>query len=134
MVVLGSERVRQFLLLVLLGRLGEGRPALVATAVLRGRLCETMSRQLSLGDPETAFTAGVLSVVDALLDQPMDEVLKGLAVGEELRWALLGRSGRVGAVLDMAVRVEQNRRGVASRTTGLADALAWTDRAISGLG
>jgi EAL and modified HD-GYP domain-containing signal transduction protein len=134
MVVLGSERVRQFLLLVLLGQLGEGRPALVATSVLRGRLCEQMSRGLSLGDPETAFTAGVLSVVDALLDQPMDEVLRGLAVTEELRWALLGRSGRIGAVLDMAIRVEQNRRGVSSRQISLAEAIAWTNRTVSGLG
>jgi EAL and modified HD-GYP domain-containing signal transduction protein len=76
----------------------------------------------------------VLSVVDALLDQPMDEVLKGLAVTEELRWALLGRSGRIGAVLDMAIRVEQNRRGVGSRQVSLADAIAWTNRTITGLG
>jgi EAL and modified HD-GYP domain-containing signal transduction protein len=135
MVVLGSEHVRQFLLLVLLGQLGEGRPALVASAILRGRLCERLSRELSLGDPDTAFTAGVLSVVDALLDQPMADVLKGLAVGDELRWALLGRSGRVGVVLDMAVRAERNRPGaaLAGDTSALADAIGWSDRAISGL-
>jgi c-di-GMP phosphodiesterase len=131
MVVLGSERVRQYLLLVLLGQLGEGRPALVATSVLRGRLCETLSRETGLGDPETAFTAGVLSVVDALLDQPMFDVLKGLAISEELRWALLGRSGPVGLVLDMAVKVERHRRGAAGST--LVDAIAWSDRALSGL-
>lgn len=137
MVVLGSERVRQFLLLVLLGQLGAGRPALVSTAVVRGRLCETLSREMSLGDPELAFTAGVLSVVDALLDQPMAEVLKGLAVSEELRWALLGRSGRAGAVLDLAIRAERNRCGGGVpgtvAPTALVDAVSWSNRALSGL-
>jgi c-di-GMP phosphodiesterase len=134
LVLLGSERVRQFVLLVLLSELGEGRPALVASAVLRGRLCEAIARDLQLADPDTAFTAGVLSVVDALLDQKLFDVLRTLPVTEELRWALLGRSGPVGAVLDMAVRIEENRlNGAASRFGGLDEAVAWTDRAVTGL-
>jgi c-di-GMP phosphodiesterase len=134
LVLLGSERVRQFVLLVLLSELGEGRPALVASAVLRGRLCEAIARDLQLADPDTAFTAGVLSVVDALLDQKLFDVLRTLPVTEELRWALLGRSGPVGAVLDMAIRIEENRlNGAASRFGGLDHAVAWTDRALTGL-
>jgi EAL and modified HD-GYP domain-containing signal transduction protein len=134
LVLLGSEQVRQFVLLVLLSELGEGRPALVASAVLRGRLCEAIARDLQLANPDTAFTAGVLSVVDALLDQKLFDVLRTLPVTEELRWALLGHSGPVGAVLDMAVRIEENRlHGAASRFGGLDDAVAWTDRALTGL-
>ncbi len=75
LVLLGSERVRQFVLLVLLGELGQGRPALVAAAVLRARLAEGIARDLRLADPDLAFTAGILSVADALLDQPLFDVL-----------------------------------------------------------
>jgi EAL and modified HD-GYP domain-containing signal transduction protein len=134
LVLLGSEKVRQFVLLVLLSELGEGRPALVASAVLRGRLCEAIARDLQLANPATAFTAGVLSVVDALLDQKLFDVLRTLPITEELRWALLGRSGPVGAALDMAVRIEEHRHnGAASRFGGLDEAVAWTDRALGGL-
>ncbi len=53
---------------------------------------------------------------------------------EELRWALLGRSGPVGAVLDMAIRLERNRAGEdAARFERIGEAVAWTDRALAGL-
>jgi c-di-GMP phosphodiesterase len=134
LVLLGSDRVRQFLLLVLLSELGEGRPALVSAALLRARLCESIARDLALADPATAFTAGILSVVDALLDQPMREVLRDLPVTDELRWALMARSGSVGAVLDMAVRVERCRpRAEVPNAGRLDEAVGWTDQALSGL-
>src|SRR3712207_95804 len=131
LVLLGAERVRQFLLLVLLSEMGEGRPALVSAAVMRGRLCEALSREHGMGEPDTAFTAGVLSVVDALLDQPMFEILKTLPVTEELRWALVGRSGPLGAVLDTAIRLERNRAGDAAvRFESMEDVVSWTDQAL----
>ena len=134
MVLLGSERVRQFMLLVLLGELGENRPALVAASVLRGRLCEALARDLGTADPDTAFTAGVLSTVDAMLDQRLFDVLKTLPITEELRWALLGRSGPVGAILDTAIRLERGRAGeVGTRFTHLGAAVGWTDRALADL-
>jgi len=134
LVLLGSERVRQFMLLVLLSELGEGRPALVAASVLRGRLCEALARELGTADPDTAFTAGVLSTVDALLDQRLFDVLKTLPVTEELRWALLGRTGPVGAILDTAIRLERNRAGDAgARFAHLGEAVSWTDRALADL-
>jgi EAL and modified HD-GYP domain-containing signal transduction protein len=131
MMLLGSERVRQLMLLVLLADLGEGRPALVSAAVLRGRLCEALARRLGTADPDTAFTAGVLSTVDALLDQPMFDALRTLPVTDELRWALLGRAGAVGSILDTAIRLERNRLGAgAERFTGLGDAVTWADAAL----
>jgi len=134
MLLLGSERVRQFLLLVLLGELGDGRPALVSAAVLRGRLCEELARERGLPMPDVAFTAGVLSVVDALLDQPMVEVVRTLPLTAELRWALLARSGDVGEVLDAAIRIERNRAGAGTgRFNRLGDVAAWADRAVTEL-
>jgi EAL and modified HD-GYP domain-containing signal transduction protein len=133
MILLGAERVRQFMLLVLLSDLGEGRPALVSAAIMRGRLCEKLAVALGTADPDTAFTAGVLSTADALLDQPLMDVVKTLPVTEELRWALLGRSGPVGTILDVAIRLERNRIDDETRFDGFGDVAAWTDRALDDL-
>jgi EAL and modified HD-GYP domain-containing signal transduction protein len=133
MILLGAERVRQFMLLVLLSELGEGRPALVATAIMRGRLCEKLAIALGTADPDTAFTAGVLSTSDALLDKPLFEVVKTLPVTEELKWALLGRTGPVGTILDVAIRLERNRIDDETRFDGLGDVAVWTDRALDDL-
>ena len=134
LVLLGAERVRQFLLLVLLAELGAGRHALVGAAVLRGRLCDTIARDLEVCDPATAFTAGVLSTVDALLDRPMSAVLRTLPVSEELCWALLARTGAVGGVLDLAIGLERNRTGTPfARFERLGEAVAWTEAALADL-
>lgn len=134
MVLLGSERVRQFLLVVLLSNLGKGRPALVAAAVLRGRLAEQIARDLQLGDPDTAFTAGVLSIVDALLERKLVDVLKGLPITEELRWAIVGHAGPVGQALDLAIRIERGRAGAdADKFPRLDATVRWTDQALRGL-
>jgi EAL and modified HD-GYP domain-containing signal transduction protein len=134
MVVLGAERVRQFLLVVLVSELGAQRPALVAAALLRARLCQTLVRDLQTGDPETAFTAGLLSVADALLDRPMGEVLRALPVSDELYWALLGHGGPLGAALAMAVRLERHGSGdTGPRFERLGEVVDWTDRALAGL-
>lgn len=134
MVLLGSERVRQFLLVVLLSNLGRGRPALVAASVLRGRLAEQIARDLGMGDPDVAFTAGVLSIVDALLDRKLVEVLKGLPITEELRWAIVGHEGPVGHALDLAIRLERGRAGAdADKFLRLDTTVRWTDQALRGL-
>jgi EAL and modified HD-GYP domain-containing signal transduction protein len=134
MVVLGAERVRQFLLVVLVSELGAQRPALVAAALLRARLCETLMREQPEGNPDTAFTAGLLSVVDALLDRPMGEVLRALPVSDELYWALLGHGGPLGAALAMAVRIERHGAGdVAPRFERFGEVVGWTDRTLAGL-
>ncbi len=132
LVLLGARRVRQFLLLVLLSELGEGRPALVAAGVLRGRLCETLARDMGLADPDVAFTAGILSVADALLDRPLARVVATLPLTDELRFALLARSGPLGAILDMGVRLERDRAGGVG-VERFADAITWTDEALLSL-
>lgn len=133
LVLLGADAVRRFVLLVLLSDIGHGRPALVAAAVLRGRLAHDIARDLGIADPDTAFTAGVLSVVDALVDQPMREVLRGLPLTDELRWALMGRSGPLGAALEMAVRLEHGQAGAAGTAEQLTGALAWADETLERL-
>ncbi len=134
LILLGAERVRQFLLLLLLAELGAGRRALIAAALLRGRLCEALARDLEVGDPATAFTAGVLSVLDALLACPMATVLRTVPVSDELRWALLARSGPVGGVLDLAIGLERNRTDAPfARFERLGEAVAWTEAALADL-
>jgi len=53
------------------------------------------------------FLLGLLSVVDALLDQPMGEVLAHLAVSEEVRVALCGGSNRLRDVYEVLLDYER---------------------------
>ena len=54
MMLLGSNTVRQWLLLVLMGELGDARPAALSVGLVRARLCETLAPRACASQPPTA--------------------------------------------------------------------------------
>ena len=92
-VMLGHNLIRQWTSLLLLTRLGVHKPPeLLKVAVTRARLCQTLGASEPNLDPHELFTAGLLSVLDALFDRPMESVLADLPLAEFLKAALCGRS------------------------------------------
>jgi c-di-GMP-related signal transduction protein len=63
------------------------------------------SRDSSYGD--VAFMTGILSLLDALLEVPMSQVLGEISLPEEVREALLFRTGRLGHLLQVVEALEQ---------------------------
>lgn len=104
--LLGSDHIRRFVSIVALARLGEARPdELLRVAVLRARLCELLAPRRG---PEL-FTAGLFSVLDALLGVPMDRALEGLPLSSELRQALLAGRGPLAPYLALARAYHEGR-------------------------
>jgi len=106
LVVLGLRRVRSWATLLLLADAGGGRKELVATALLRARMCEALSGEVST-DRDEAFLAGLLSVADALVDRPLAEALEALPISDGLRAALLEHEGRLGELLERTLAYER---------------------------
>jgi EAL and modified HD-GYP domain-containing signal transduction protein len=86
---------------------------LLQMATTRGRLLELMSLTLRPGDTagaNTAFTIGIMSLMDALFDVPMREILDKVVLSYEVRAALLERDGDYGAMLRVAEELERPDR------------------------
>ncbi len=98
-VFLGTDAIQKWATLLALARFDEKPSELMVTAVVRARMCELLARELGEGDEDVAFTAGLLSVLDALLDLPMNEVVKLLTLSDKLNRALLRGEGLAGEVL-----------------------------------
>jgi EAL and modified HD-GYP domain-containing signal transduction protein len=82
---------------------------LLQMATTRGRLLELMALTLHPGDvagANTAFTIGIMSLMDALFDVPLGEVLDKVELSHEVRAALLERGGDYGAMLSVAEALE----------------------------
>lgn len=78
-------------------------PAQARTAITRGRLCELLgSHVMSKGDLDNLFITGVFSLLDAMLDTPMEEILDRLIISEDIAEALLNRRGMYGPILSLA--------------------------------
>ncbi|WP_075792300.1 EAL and HDOD domain-containing protein [Massilia putida] len=87
---------------------------LLQMATTRGRLLELMTLTLRPGDvagANTAFTVGIMSLMDALFGVPMREILDKVDISRDVRAALLERDGDYGAMLNIAESLEHAEAG-----------------------
>lgn len=122
-VLLGQDVIRQWASLLLMARLATHKPReLLNMALVRARLCQKIGESITELEPNVLFTAGLLSVLDALLDKPMAIVVTELPLGDNLRDALLGHS-----TSKLAITL---RRAIACET-GQWNALAVDEQSVA---
>ncbi|MGB1321630.1 MAG: EAL and HDOD domain-containing protein [Vibrio gallaecicus] len=111
LVYLGEQKLRKFVSLVAVASAKEDKPdSLYGLAILRARQCELIIEQLNVKEePGQAFLTGMFSLLDSLLDQPLELVLNSVPIDEEIKRALIEKKGVLGAVLAMVVAYEQAR-------------------------
>ena len=139
LVLVGTTMVRSWATLLLLSRLSDGKPSeLIVTALVRARMCELLGADDGERDDNQYFTVGLLSVLDALLDLPMEEVVDGLPFDNEVCAALSTQGGRLGSTLARVVDYEQNLVSPMDVDPALTDAyvqaLAWASETQQALG
>ena len=91
LVLLGEQEIRKWITLVAMSGLASDKPQeLVRQAVVRGKFCEEIAPAMGLGSskPEM-FLLGMFSLLDAVLDQPMEQVLRELPVAPDIKDTLL---------------------------------------------
>ena len=79
---LGLSRVRNLVTLFLLASVNNKPGELVRTAMLRGRMCEVVARETGRESPDSYFTVGMFSCLDALLDVAMRELIEKLPLAD----------------------------------------------------
>lgn len=55
---------------------------------------------------QSAYTAGLLSILDCLLNKPMPELIAQITLAEDITRALLDHSGPLGELLDLVISYE----------------------------
>lgn len=107
--LLGVRQLRKWVAAVATVGLAEGKPTeLLVTGLLRARLAELLAEPAGLGRADLdLFFAGLLSVMDAVMDQPLDQVVASMGASPELTAGLLRREPPFGPVLDLVVAQEQ---------------------------
>lgn len=87
-------------------------PVLTRTAVTRGRLCELLGAyHLPKAEQDNLFITGVFSMLDALLETPMAQVMERLTLPESVADALLHRTGIYGPILALVEACESADAG-----------------------
>ena len=112
---IGMRNIQEWLMLMLYARPEMGMTPqsspLFQNASHRAKFLEILARVVSGTDndlPAKAFMVGLISRMDALVGAPLESILTESSADEDIREALLQRSGRLGKLLQLADAVEQD--------------------------
>lgn len=141
---LGIRPLRSWVSLLAMSGIKDKPVELSRTAMQRARKCEQFgSLYLASTDTDAFFMAGLLSVLDALMDMPMEAILKQMPLSDELAQGLLTREGRVGRVLDAVIDWEMGNpakaeafpqpKNAPSMATLFLDAMLWADEQMKAI-
>lgn len=103
LVYLGEDKLRMFVGVVATAHAALDKPkALYVLSLQRAKMCEKLVHYSSLMiPPEQAFLAGMFSLLDALLDSSLADLLVLLKLQPHIHIALLSRQGELGVVLNL---------------------------------
>ncbi|MGB3211179.1 MAG: HDOD domain-containing protein [Desulforhopalus sp.] len=92
---LGDYGIRLFVSLVVASKLAEQKPSeLIRTSIIRANVLFRIGEELNTQSTEL-FMLGLFSLIDAMLDNNMENLLKQLPVAPDIQEALVGRTGKL---------------------------------------
>jgi len=113
LMVLGRTQLASWLQIMLYAEARDNAPSvkpLLMLATARGKLLELIAQRHRPGNrgiADAAFTVGIMSLMDTLFCMPMTEIVRQIAVVEEVGDALLGRVGYFGDLLAFVEALER---------------------------
>ncbi len=141
-VLLGINNLKNWASLIMMSRIVDSKPTeLIVTGMIRGKMCELLARQ---SHPEIApqmFVIGLFSVLDALMDQPLIELLDTVILSTPIKMALLDKAGPQGEIYRDVVEYEQSNWDelscadidVTGYIQAYIEAIHWTDESLKTL-
>ncbi len=129
---LGAKRFRQFVLLAIISELATEKPEeLVRLAVVRARFCELLvDKKAGKEEASELFLVGLFSLVDAMLDKTMKELMEQMPLSDDVKNCLVLRTGPYAIILEAVAKYERGEtercinslqnRGISEKELGAA--------------
>lgn len=94
LIVLGQIELKKFLSLLFTAQISSDKPAeLMRMSMTRARFAEGIAKLHGKVDIAKAFLTGLMSLMDAILDEPIESVMNKLPLAKEIKDALVERQG-----------------------------------------
>ncbi|RJQ80109.1 MAG: HDOD domain-containing protein [Desulfobacteraceae bacterium] len=117
LVYMGEAEIRRFVSLVAMSNLAKGKPEeLIRAACIRAKFCELLGGVTPWpAKPAELFMLGMFSLINAILDQPMERIMKDLPLAQTIKNALVHRKGQLIGYLGLIEYYEKGQFGLMSR-------------------
>ncbi|MHC1781710.1 MAG: EAL and HDOD domain-containing protein [Anaerolineaceae bacterium] len=104
--LIGLQQLRSWMMLLMMASVDNKPHELTRLALSRAKMCELLARSLGSRQNDSFFLIGLLSVLDAILDTPMEQVVDGLSLAPEISQALVNYDGNAGIMLSGVIATE----------------------------
>lgn len=105
-VALGMKAIRDWFIILALTSIDDKPRELIMLTLVRARMMKALAQKKNLS-PDLCFTTGLFSSIDAIMDQPMSQVMKELPLSNDIANALIRREGEVGKLLTLVLNYER---------------------------
>lgn len=109
-VYLGESELKKFISLLALANLNEnGVKEVLMISLIRARFCARVSvLRNDVVDPPLAFLTGLFSMIDVVLEQPLEDLFQDLPLPPEIKDAVSNQTGPLGSYLALAKSFESS--------------------------
>lgn len=140
-IYLGRNELKTWATIISMAGNNEKPDELMKLAMIRAKMCEILGDQSHPGQKDSFFTVGLLSSLDALMDQSMSTILQELPLSDEVQQALLEHTGPMGEALECNLNFEQcnwdtikfSHSSLSELNQFYLEAIAWADNALSNM-
>lgn len=118
MALLGEKEIKKWLYLIVFKTIGEDKPEiLIINSLTRAKFAEIISKKIKVGiDPFNAYLTGILSMIDLLLNRPIDQILEEISIPKKVEDGLNGVNNNVyKKLLDLIIAYEKGEWGQVSK-------------------
>ena len=105
----GNQELKKFLSLLFAAQVSSEKPIeLIKLSLTRARFCELLAQKHNgIRDTGMAFLVGMMSLMDAILDESMEGVMKKLPLSNLIKEALVQKQGILAQYLGLIKAYEQ---------------------------
>lgn len=107
MTMLGIEKLRSWLTLIMLAEKQDKPRELTILAMIRARMSELLALSAKIKDADSYFLAGLLSALDAIMDMPLDQLLESINLSSDIKLGLIEGKGMIGQAVQCVLAYEQ---------------------------
>jgi EAL and modified HD-GYP domain-containing signal transduction protein len=109
LVLLGESEVRKLISLIALTTMGQDKAEeLAVLAAVRAKFCESLGPLLGLSQrSQDLFLLGMFSLIDAIVDQPLPDILQAMPLADDVKAALLGQDNRLREIYEFSLAYEK---------------------------
>ncbi|MDL2218412.1 HDOD domain-containing protein [Christensenellaceae bacterium OttesenSCG-928-M15] len=145
--ILGQKEMKRWVTVAVSVSLAEDRPSeITKLSLVRAKFAENLATAYEMGAlAPSLFMAGLFSLLDVILEKPMEEAIKEVAVDERVKRTLVDKTGDLYEVLDLiyayekanwdmvSVNMIRNNVQTEAVTKAFIEALVWYKELLSGI-